>query len=53
MVTEGTEFAEKSNGDGGKTCTRAMTEWMPAATPAGFHRTCDHIASMATPIVVH
>ncbi len=52
-VTEGTEFAEESNGDGGKPCTRAMTEWVPAATPAGYHRTCDHVAAMATPVVVY
>lgn len=53
MVPEGTEFAEEPNGDGGKTSTRAMTEWLPAATPAGFHRTCDPVPSKVTPVVVH
>jgi hypothetical protein len=29
--------------------TRAVTEWVPGATPAGFHRTCEPIPSMAYP----
>jgi hypothetical protein len=52
-VPEGTEFGEESNGDGGKTSTRAMTERLPAATPAGFLRTCDPVPSKVTPVVVH
>jgi hypothetical protein len=53
MVSEGTEFAEKSNGERGKTSTRAVTVWMPRATPSGFHRTCDPVPSKVTPVVVH
>jgi hypothetical protein len=33
--------------------TRAVTEWVPSATPAGFHRTCDPVPSIAPPVVVH
>jgi hypothetical protein len=53
MVTEGTEFEEKSDGERGKTSTRAVTVWILRASPAGFRGTCEAARSMAPPVVVH